>query len=81
MTEDQTLTCQELVELVTAYLEGGLAAPDHARFEEHIAVCEGCTAYLEQMRTTIRVTGMLTPESLSEEASTELLAAFRSWRT
>jgi anti-sigma factor RsiW len=81
MTEDQTLTCQELVELVTAYLEGGLAAPDRARFEEHIAVCEGCTAYLEQMRTTIRVTGMLTPESLSEEASTELLAAFRSWRT
>jgi anti-sigma factor RsiW len=81
MTEDQTLTCQELVELVTAYLEGGLAAPDRSRFEEHIAVCEGCTAYLEQMRTTIRVTGMLTPESLSEEASTELLAAFRSWRT
>jgi anti-sigma factor RsiW len=80
MTEDQTLTCQELVELVTAYLEGGLAAPDRARFEEHIAVCEGCTAYLEQMRTTIRVTGMLTPESLSEEASTELLSAFRGWK-
>ena len=80
MTEDRTLTCQELVELVTAYLEGGLADPDRARFEEHIATCDGCTNYLEQMRTTIRVTGMLTPESLSEAASTELLAAFRSWR-
>jgi len=81
MTEDQTLSCQELVELVTAYLEGDLAAPDRARFEEHIAVCEGCTAYLEQMRTTIRVSGMLTPEQLSEEASSELLGAFRSWRS
>jgi len=80
MTEDQTLTCQELVELVTAYLEGGLSADDRARFEDHIAVCDGCTNYLEQMRTTIRVTGMLTPESLSEEASTELLSAFRSWK-
>ena len=81
MTEDQTLTCQELVELVTAYLEGGLSDADRLQFEEHIAVCDGCTNYLEQMRTTIRVTGMLTPESLSEEASTELLSAFRSWRT
>jgi len=81
MTEDQTLTCQELVELVTAYLEGGLSDADRARFEDHIAVCDGCTNYLEQMRTTIRVTGMLTPESLSEEASTELLSVFRSWRT
>jgi anti-sigma factor RsiW len=81
MTEDQTLTCQELVELVTAYLEGGLSDADRARFEGHIAHCDGCTNYLEQMRTTIRVTGMLTPESLSEEASTELLAAFRSWGT
>jgi anti-sigma factor RsiW len=81
MIEDQTLTCQELVELVTAYVEGTLPQPDRGRFEEHIAVCGGCTAYLEQMRTTIRVTGMLTPESLSEEASAELLAAFRSWRT
>ena len=80
MTEYQTLTCQELVELVTAYLEGGLADGDRARFEEHIATCDGCTNYLEQMRTTIRVTGMLTPESLSEEASTELLAAFRNWQ-
>jgi anti-sigma factor RsiW len=80
MTEDQTLTCQELVELVTAYLEGDLSPSDRSRFEDHIAVCDGCTNYLEQMRTTIRVTGMLTPESLSEEASTELISAFRSWK-
>jgi len=80
MTEDRTLSCQELVELVTSYLEGTLSASDRARFEEHIAVCDGCTNYLEQIRTTIRLTGMLTPESLSAEASTGLLSAFRSWR-
>jgi len=80
MTEDRTLTCQELVELVTSYLEGGLSEADRARFEEHVAACDGCTNYLEQVRTTIRLTGMLTPESLSEEASSELLAAFKSWR-
>jgi anti-sigma factor RsiW len=80
MTEDRTLTCQELVELVTAYLEGGLPAPDRARFEEHIAGCEGCTAYLDQVRTTIRLTGMLTPESLSADASAALLSAFRNWK-
>jgi predicted anti-sigma-YlaC factor YlaD len=81
MSQDGTLSCQELVELVTSYLEGTLAAHDRARFEEHISVCEGCTNYLEQMRTTIRVTGMLTPEQLSPEASSELLHAFRSWRS
>jgi anti-sigma factor RsiW len=81
MTEDRTLSCQELVELVTSYLDGSFSAPDRARFEEHIAVCDGCTNYLEQMRTTIRVTGMLTPEQLSPEASSELLQAFRSWRS
>ena len=80
MTVDQTLTCQELVELVTAYLEGGLSDTERERFEDHIAGCDGCTNYLEQMRSTIRVTGMLTPESLSQEASAELLSAFRSWK-
>ena len=80
MTEDQTLTCQELVELVTSYLEGGLSEVDRARFEEHVAACDGCTNYLEQMRTTIRLTGMLTPEELSDEASRDLLGAFRTWR-
>jgi predicted anti-sigma-YlaC factor YlaD len=81
MTEDGTLSCQELVELVTSYLDGSLTARDRARFEEHIAVCNGCTNYLEQMRTTIRLTGMLTPEQLTPEASSELLDAFRSWRS
>ena len=76
----EELSCQELVELVTDYLEGALPAELHDRFERHIAHCSGCQAYLEQMRVTIRVTGSLTPEALSPEAERALLDAFRGWR-
>jgi anti-sigma factor RsiW len=76
----EELSCQELVELVTDYLEDALPAELHDRFERHIAHCSGCQAYLEQMHATIRATGMLTAESLSPEAESALLDAFRGWR-
>jgi anti-sigma factor RsiW len=75
------LSCQELVELVTDYLEGALSAEDSARFEDHIGRCSPCAVYLEQIRQTIAVTGRLEAESLSPEAERELLAAFRDWRS
>jgi anti-sigma factor RsiW len=74
------ITCRELVELVTDYLEDALPAPERARFEDHIADCEHCTAYLEQMRETIRLTGRLREDSLDPRARDELLAAFRDWK-
>jgi anti-sigma factor RsiW len=77
---DASISCQELVELVTAYLEEMLPRDDRARFEEHLAGCEGCFNYLEQMRTTIRLTGMLSPQSLSPAAEGALLSAFRTWK-
>lgn len=73
------LTCQEVVELVTAYLEDALPAPERERFEAHIALCEGCTAYVEQMRLMLRALGRIEPESLSDEATRELTQAFRDW--
>lgn len=76
--EPGELACRELVELVTDYLEGALGARDRARFEQHIAECEGCAAYLDQMRQTIALAGRLTPDSLSGEAREALLAAFRT---
>jgi anti-sigma factor RsiW len=76
----EELSCQELVELVTDYLEGALPSELHDRFERHIAHCSGCQTYLDQMRKTIRVTGELTAESLSPEAERSLLDAFRGWR-
>jgi anti-sigma factor RsiW len=76
----EALSCQELVELVTAYLEGALSAEDHARFEDHLATCGTCQVYLEQMRTTIRLAGRLTPDAIPADAEQELLEAFRSWK-
>ena len=73
------LPCRELVELVTDYLEGRLSPADRARFEAHVAECEYCEAYLEQMRQTIGALGRLEEESLSPQARDTLLAAFRDW--
>jgi predicted anti-sigma-YlaC factor YlaD len=75
----QGLTCREVVELVTDYLEGVLPEETRRRIEEHLSVCDGCTRYLGQMRETIRLTGMLTEEQIPEEQKTALLYAFRSW--
>ena len=74
------MTCIELVELVTDYLEGSMPADERARFDEHISGCEGCTAYLEQFRITIRLTGILTEEQIAPDARAALLDAFRDWR-
>jgi anti-sigma factor RsiW len=73
------LTCRELVELVTDYLEDRLARQDRARFEVHLAECEYCATYVEQMGQTIRTLGRLPEESLSPEARDALLEAFRHW--
>jgi anti-sigma factor RsiW len=74
------MPCQELVELVTTYFDGSLSRRDRRRFEAHIAGCEHCTAYVEQMRLVIEATGRLTEEDVPPEAREELLAAFRGWR-
>jgi anti-sigma factor RsiW len=73
------LSCQELVELVTSYIEGALPELDRARFEEHLTRCDGCTRYVEQMRATILVTGRLRPEDISPDAERKLLDVFRDW--
>ena len=73
------IPCQEMVELVTDYLEGALSWRERRRFERHIAGCDGCRAYLEQMRQTLRVLGRLDEETISPEARDALLHAFRDW--
>lgn len=77
---NQPLSCQELVELITNYLEGALSPVDRARFEQHISICEACTNYLSQMRRTIQLTGQLTPDSIPSVEQTELLTLFRNWK-
>jgi anti-sigma factor RsiW len=77
----EPLSCQELVELVTSYLEGALAQDERAGFEHHIEGCTGCHEYVRQMRQTIELTGRLTPADVSPEAERKLLAAFRDWKS
>lgn len=74
------LTCRELVELVTDYLEGVLPPAERRRFEEHLAGCQGCRDYLQQMRETIRLTGQLTEEAIEPQAREALLQVFRAWK-
>jgi anti-sigma factor RsiW len=74
------LVCQEMVELITDYLEGALSRSQRRRFEAHLAGCEHCTDYLEQMRATIRLTGRLQGEDLTPAMREEFGALYRRWR-
>ena len=76
----EDLACSEVVDIVDHYLEGTMPAADRVRLEEHLRVCEGCVNYLEQVRTTIRLTGGLADESLPPGMSAALLDAFRAWK-
>jgi anti-sigma factor RsiW len=74
------MVCQELVEVVTEYLEGALPADDRRRFEAHLRDCPFCTEYVEQMRQVAGSLGELGDESIAPEKREALLEAFRGWR-
>ena len=75
-----TINCNELVELVTDYLEGRLSSVETARFERHLSTCQGCTNYVEQMRLTKLVVGHTKQELLTPQQCNELLKVFRNWK-
>jgi anti-sigma factor RsiW len=72
--------CQQMVELITDYIEGSLPRAQRRRFEAHLAGCEHCSEYLEQMRRTIALTGRLRSEDLTPQMSAELTAIYRRWQ-
>ena len=74
------MICQEVVELVTDYLNGALTVSDRARFEAHLAECEACTGYLQQMRTTVELSGRLDEDALPDDLKSALVAAFQNWK-
>lgn len=80
MADVEEMSCKELVELITDYVEGALPSAERARFEEHFKVCPGCQTYLAQMRTTIRALGRLTEEAIPAKTREEFLQAFRNWK-
>ena len=75
------IVCQQAVELVTDYLEGALSRRDRRRFESHLRGCPNCSAYLEQIRMTIELTGAMDPEELTPDAKQDLIDLYRRWRS
>jgi anti-sigma factor RsiW len=74
------VVCRELVELVTPYLEDVLPPQERAAVDRHLAACDGCRTYLEQMRQTIRAIGHVPQEAITSSTREEVLAIFRAWR-
>ena len=80
MTIDDMLTCQEVVELVTEYLENALLPEKRKRLEEHVDNCPGCTTYIEQVQLTIGMLHRLVEEPAFPATKQELLQHFRNWK-
>ena len=74
------MTCREVVDLVSEYLEGRMAPADRARFEAHLELCPYCREYVSQMRATIAALGGLGEETIPEERRAEVIEAFRDWK-
>ena len=79
-TNPNDMSCKELVELVTDYLESALSPADQRRFELHIAKCDWCKNYIDQIRLTIKAAGKLSDDSMPSRVQDELLAVFRDWK-
>jgi len=73
------IVCRDLLELISGYLDDALPADVHAAIEHHLSRCDGCTTVLEEFRTTIAMTGMLTEEQITEAQRDTMLTAFRGW--
>ena len=76
----EPISCQEVVELVTDYLDGAMSPADVARFDHHLSLCEGCVFYVEQIRMTIAAVGEAGEEDVPPEVREDLVAAFRDFK-
>ena len=74
------ISCREVVDLVTDYVEHALTPEEAALFEQHLNFCDGCALYVDQMRATVRTVGRIGEEDLPAETREKLLAAFRDWK-
>ncbi|MFZ1062445.1 MAG: zf-HC2 domain-containing protein [Acidimicrobiales bacterium] len=80
MALTKNISCHEAVALVSDYLEGALSRRDVRRLERHLSECEACTAYLDQMRVTIALTGTVSPDDLTDEALARLVDVFEKYQ-
>ncbi len=75
------LVCRDAVELVSDYLDGTLPRRARRRLERHLALCDACTAYLDQMRSTIAASGRVGPEDLPSDVVEGLVNLYRRFRS
>lgn len=80
MSGIEPMDCNELVELVTAYLDGVLDLDTRARFDVHLTECDGCDNYLQQLRSTVETLGKVGGDELDPAFRDRLMTAFRDWR-
>lgn len=76
----EPIDCNELVELVTAYLDGSLDLETRARFDVHLLDCDGCENYLQQFRVTVRTLGTIRDDDIEPVLRARLIGAFRNSR-
>ena len=74
------MNCRQVVELMTDYLEDALSEIDRRRFEAHLTDCDGCTEYLEELRTMMRLAGTIADQPIPAALESELVKAFRDWK-
>lgn len=79
-TDPESMDCNELVELVTAYLDQAMDLETRARFDMHLLECDGCEAYLQQFRGTVRTLNQISDDQLDPDFRSRLLSAFRDWK-
>jgi hypothetical protein len=74
------MTCRELAELATTYLEGAMPREERDRFDAHRQECRGCQIYVSQLRLTVSMLGQLRPSADEHRsvASGRILELFRS---
>lgn len=76
----EPMDCRDLVELVTAYLDGSLDPDTRARFDLHLLDCDGCDHYLQQFRVTVNTLGKTGDDDVDPAFRSRLMEAFRDWR-
>lgn len=74
------LSCRDITELVTDFLEGRMSLADRVRFHFHVGMCKPCRAYLQQMKLTIATLGQLPDEPPPDDVRDELLRRFKRWK-
>lgn len=72
--------CQELVELVTEYLEDAMTPHERASFEAHLVICTGCRNYMSQLKATVHALEQLPEPAVAPEVRDNLLDIFRKWK-